>query len=192
MHLPAPRWTLGFGPSFALALAALLTPAALAHGWEELDTRHVLEQADAIVAVAEIAQAAWIAEPADAPEPDGAPPELRWWTWVQARLAAGGDADVIAGMERVAPAWLRDASAVDVILEWSDALGVLVAHAAARDVTSDERTAAAEALSRPDLDAAEAQQASWIAQLPVLSDRERGDLAPVLARLEALIEAVAQ
>jgi hypothetical protein len=176
----------------SFALATLLASGALAHGWEELDTRHVLERADAIVAVAELAQDAWTVDPAAAPDPVGAPPELRWWTWVTSRVVDGGDADVVAAIERVAPQWLGDQEPADVVLDWTEALGELVAHAAARDVEPDEREAAAEALSRPDLDPAEAQAASWLVLLPTLSEAERRDLAPIFARLDALIDAVAR
>lgn len=183
-------------------LVVLSSSPAFAHEWEELDVSRVLAQADAIITVAEIVQAAWIRDETDATDPaeapEGAPPELRWWTWVQDRSVTGGAPDILAAIQDTAPEWLADEDGdpdadahTDLVRSWVDALGELVAHAAARTVTMDDRTAATNALSSPALSAADAQRASWIVLLPVLTDDEARDLAPAFARLDALIAEVA-
>jgi len=194
-------------PSVAAALvaAALLLSNAHAHGWHELDTRRALEEAGAVVAVAEAVQVAWAPAPGEADAPVGAdasvgadplvgaPPELRWWTWLQARRTAEGDDAVLAAIALHAPGWLAEAGIrEDAAGWWADALGELLAHAAARDVDDAARAAAMADLRRADLDRAAAAHASWIAQLPLLSDAERRDLAPHFARLDALVAAVAR
>jgi hypothetical protein len=177
----------------ALVAAALLLAHAHAHGWHELDARRALEEAAAVVAVAEAVQAAWAPAPGEADAPSGAPPELRWWTWVQARRVADGDDAVLAAIAQHAPGWLaKAASPEDAAAWWADALGELLAHAAARDVDDAARAAAMADLRRADLDPAAAARASWIALLPVLSDAERRDLASYFARLDALVAAVAR
>jgi hypothetical protein len=122
-----------------------------------------------------------------------APPELRWWTWLQARRTAEGDDAVLAAIALHAPGWLDEAGIrEDAAGWWADALGELLAHAAARDVDDAARASAMADLRRADLDRAAAARASWIAQLPLLSDAERRDLAPHFARLDALVAAVAR
>ena len=176
----------------ALVVAALLLTNAEAHGWHELDTRRALEEAAEVVAVAEAVQGAWAPAPGDADAPVGAPPELRWWTWLQARRTAEGDDAVLAAIALHAPGWLDEAGIrEDAAGWWADALGELLAHAAARDVDDAARASAMADLRRADLDRAAAARASWIAQLPLLSDAERRDLAPHFARLDALVAAVA-
>ena len=176
----------------ALAAAAMLFTNAQAHGWHELDTRRALEEAAAVVAVAEAVQVAWAPAPGEADAPDGAPPELRWWTWLQARRTAEGDDAVLATIARHAPGWLDEAATPEAAAGWwSDAVGELLAHAAARDVDDEARASAMADLRRADLDPAAAARASWIALLPVVSDAERRDLAPHFARLDALVAAVA-
>jgi len=194
-------------PSVAAALvaAALLLPTGHAHGWHELDARRALEEAGAVVAVAEAVQVAWAPAPGEADAPVGAdasvgadplvgaPPELRWWTWLQARRTAEGDDAVLAAIARHAPGWLAEAaSPEDAAAWWADALGELLAHAAARDVDDAARAAAVADLRRADLDPVAAARASWIAQLPLLGDAERRDLAPHFARLDALVATVAR
>ena len=180
---------------FAVLLVAtsLAASTVLAHGWEELDVRRALAEADAVVAVAEAVELAWAPAPGAAVEPVGAPPELRYWTWVQARRAQDGDASVLAAISVHAPEWLDAGDPPDVVAEaWVGALGELLAHAAGRAVDDADRAAAMADLRRADLDAAAAARASWIAVLPVLNDAERRDLAPAFARLDALVAAVAQ
>jgi hypothetical protein len=177
----------------ALVVAALLLPAAHAHGWHELDARRALEEAAAVVAVAEAVQGAWAPAAGEADAPLGAPPELRWWTWVQARRTADDDAAVLAAIAAHAPGWLDEAASPEAAAGWwTDALGELLAHAAARDVDDAARASAMTDLRRADLDPATAARASWIALLPTLTDAERRDLAPHFARLDALVAAVAR
>lgn len=177
----------------ALVAAALLLPTALAHGWQELDVRRALEEAAAVVAVAEAVQAAWTPTPGEADAPVGAPPELRWWTWLQARRVAVGDDAVLAAIAVHAPGWLDEAATPEAAAGWwADAVGELLAHAAARDVDDAARASAMADLRRADLDPVAAARASWIALLPALTDAERRDLAPHFARLDALVAAVAR
>ena len=182
-------------PSVAAALvaAALLLSNAHAHGWHELDTRRALEEAAEVVAVAEAVQGAWAPAPGDADAPVGAPPELRWWTWLQARRTAEGDDAVVAAIAQHAPGWLDEAGTPEAAANWwADAVGELLAHAAARDVDDAARASAMADLRRADLDPAAAALASWIALLPALTDAERRDLAPYFVRLDALVAAVAR
>ncbi len=178
----------------AAALSAfLVVSTVLAHGWEELDVRRALAEADAVVAVAAAAQAAWAPASGGAAEPGGAAPELRWWTWVQSRRALEGDDAVLAAVAAHAPGWLDEGDPPEVVADWwVGALGELLAHAAARDVGDVVREAAMADLRRTDLDPAAAARASWIALVPVLTDAERRDLAPAFARLDALVAAVAR
>ncbi|MDF1523233.1 MAG: hypothetical protein P1P87_10485 [Trueperaceae bacterium] len=157
LPIRAPRARAAFARARAaaalLALAAMaLAPIALAHGWEEPDVERALAEADAIVAVAEAVQAAWTPAPGDADEPVAAPAEVRWWTWLQSRLALEGDAAVREAVAAHAPAWLAEApDPAAAVGWWLDALGEVLAHAAARDVDDDARAAAAADLARPDL-----------------------------------------
>lgn len=178
---------------FALVLVvAFAFQTTFAHDWRELDVRRVLDEAEAVVAVAEAVQGVWAPARGAAAEPAGAPPELRWWTWVQQRRAEGGDDEVMAAVAALAPEWFERGDPPEVVADWwANALGELLAHAAARGVDDDARAAAMADLRRVDLEPSAAARASWIALLPVLTDAERHDLAPAFARLDALVVAVA-
>ena len=174
-----------------LFTAAFVCQAALAHDWRELDVREALDQADGIVAVAEAVHRAWAPIGGEAVEAAGSPPELRWWTWIQQRRTEGGEAEVLAVIAALAPAWLERGDPPEVIADWwVDALGELVAHAAARGVDDAARAEAMDALRRAGLEPGAAARASWIAQLPVLTEAERRELAPAFARLDALLAEV--
>lgn len=183
------RWSFGA----ALVAACLAFPMASAHEWAELDARRALAEADAVVAVAEAVQRAWAPAPGAAAVPAGAPPELRWWTWLQAQRLERGDDAVLEAIAAHAPAWLDEGGAPDAAADWwANAVGELLAHAAARDVDDAARAAAMDDLRRADLPPDAAARASWVALLPVLTDAERRDLAPAFARLDALVAEVAR
>ena len=187
-----PRRTMPFVAP-ALVAVALWFPVVHAHGWHELDPTRALAEAAAVVAVAEAVQAVWAPALGEADVPPGAAPELRWWTWLQARRMADGDDAVLAAIARHAAGWLDEAATPEDAADWwSEALGELLAHAAARAFDDEARASAMADLRRADLDPAAAARASWIASLPVLSDAERRDLAPAFARLDALVAAVAR
>jgi hypothetical protein len=178
------------------ALAACLTvgslATALAHGWEELDPHRALVESDAVLRVATAVQEGWL-EDGDGTLPDvdvAWPAELRWWRWFETRLAEDGNVGVVAAIEEHAPAWLAEAPERDAVAWWFDALAEIVAHAAARMVDAAARVEAAAVLGRPAVAPVEAELASWLVVLPVLSDAEHRALAPVFARLDALVTAV--
>lgn len=183
------RWLIGV----ALGAAILAFPTASAHDWHELDARRALAEADAVVSVAEAVQRSWAPTAGAAVAPTGAPPELRWWAWVQERRLQAGDGAVLAAIADHAPAWLDEGGDPgEVATWWANALGELLAHAAARDVDDAARAAAMDDLRRRDLAPDAAARASWIALLPVLTDAERRDLAPAFARLDALVAEAAR
>lgn len=177
--------------AFVLALAvAVVVSHGLAHAWQELDRSASAADVEAVVAAAERLQTAWLAADPAPVAPSPLPAELAWWRWFEARLAAAPAAEVEDALRAVAPAWFDEAAPRDVVAWWSTALGDLAAHAAARTVGPDARAAAATALTAPDPEAEAALVASWIVVLPTLSDAERAELAPVFARLDALVAAV--
>ena len=187
-----PRRTMPFVAP-ALVAVALWFPVVHAHGWHELDPSRALAEAAAVVTVAEAVQAAWAPALGEADVPPGAAPELRWWTWLQTRRMVEGDDAVIAAIARHAAGWFDEAETPEAAADWwADALGELLAHAAARGVDDDARAAAMADRRRPHRVPGAAARASWIAMLPVLSDAERRDLAPAFARLDALVAAVAR
>lgn len=192
MPHPLHAWRARLVQVLVACLATGLVAAALAHGWEELDPQRALAEADAVLWVAAAVQRSW-SEVGDGAVPaiDASwPTELLWWRWFESRLAEEGTAGVVAAIEDHAPAWLAQSPAHDAVAWWFDALAEIVAHAAARSVDAAARVAAAEVLSRPTAGAGEAELASWLVVLPVLSDAERGELAHAFARLDALVAAV--
>jgi hypothetical protein len=192
MPHPAQPWRARFVRAFVACLAAGSFAAALAHGWEELDPQRALAEADAVLRVAAAVQGGWLDGGEGAvPAIDASwPPELLWWRWFESRLAEEGTAGIVAAIESQAPAWLAAAPMRDAVAWWFDALAEIVAHAAARSVEAAPRVAAAEVLGRPTVAPLEAELASWLVVLPVLSDAERRELAPAFARLDALVAAV--
>lgn len=185
-------WRLRYHLALAVGLAAALVSTTLAHGWEEVDPRLALAEADAVLDVAAAVQGSW-STVADDPSQDAHaswPAELRWWRWLEARLAERGSADVVAAIQERAPAWLAETRPSDAVAWWFDALAEIVAHAAARSVDAAMRTEAAEVLGRPDAGSVEAELASWLVVLPSLTDAERRELAPAFARLDALVASV--
>jgi len=190
MPHPMRPWRARLIPALAACLATGFLAAALAHGWEELDPHRALAEADAVLSVATAVQGSWSGDGA-VPTIDASwPAELLWWRWFEARLADDGDAGVVAAIEEHAPAWLAEATARDAVAWWFDALAEIVAHAAARSVDAAARVEAAEVLGRSTTASGEAELASWLVVLPVLSDAERRDLAPAFALLDALVAAV--
>jgi hypothetical protein len=189
---PAQPWRARLVHALVACLATGLAAAGLAHGWEELAPQRALAEADAVLGVAAAVQDGW------SDDGDGAVPaidaswprELLWWRWFESRLADEGTAGVVAAIEDQAPAWLAEAPMRDAVAWWFDALAEIVAHAAARSVDAAARVAAAEVLGRPTGGSGDAELASWLVVLPVLSDAERRELAPAFARLDALVAAV--
>jgi hypothetical protein len=192
MPIPVHPWRVRFALALAAGLAASSLATALAHGWEELDPQRALAESDAVLRVATAVQEGWL-EDGDGtlPDVDAAwPAELLWWRWFETRLAEAGNAGVVAAIEEHAPAWLAEAPERDAVAWWFDALAEIVAHAAARTVDAAARVEAAAVLGRPAVVPVEAELASWLVVLPVLSDAEHRALAPVFARLDALVTAV--
>ena len=155
-------------------------------GWEELDPQRALAESDAVLRVATAVQEGWLEDGDGAlPDVDAAfATELRWWRWFETRLAEEGNAGVVAAIEEHAPAWLAESPERDAVAWWFDALAEIVAHAAARTVDAAARVEAAAVLGRPAVVPVEAELASWLVVLPVLSDAEHRALAPVFARLD--------
>jgi hypothetical protein len=192
MPIPFHPWRVRFALALAAGLVACSLAAALAHGWEELDPQRALAESDAVLRVATAVQEGWLRDgDGTLPAADAAwPAELLWWRWFETRLAEAGNAGVVASIEEHAPAWLAEAPERDAVAWWFDALAEIVAHAAARTVDAAARVEAAAVLGRPAVVPVEAELASWLVVLPVLSDAEHRALAPVFARLDALVTAV--
>ena len=166
---------------------------AFAHEWSELDPTAALADADVALTITEalLEDPVALANPVQPLDFADWPPELGWWMELESRLeaaAAEGRQRRIAILGEVAPIW-TDGQPADGgdHLRWRESMGELIAHAAARSLTVDAIASAEATLSNPDATPGNAQLASWIVVLPLLSDDERSDLAAAFERLDVLI-----